>query len=240
VLPESKTKIIDSLRKEDRVLDVGGWENPFPLATHIMDICTYETRKGNRTGERFSKNTWVTRDICNHEPWPYKDKEFDFVICSHLLEDVRDPLWVCSEMQRVGKAGYIETPSRGAESVMGRDWASPFREEYAGFWHHRWFVEIKGDGLVFIFKSPLVSLKAVRVSKCLDGGAVAFFWRDAFPFRERFVFDTMDFVKDQLDFIESHGGKPPNAALAVKLRFGILLSKSSFIRKLYTQLKRSL
>src|SRR5450759_1474081 len=113
MLLESKRKIIEAIKKDGKILDVGGWENPFPFVTNVIDILPYETRKGNKTEEQFSKDTWVMRDICDHQPWPYKDKEFDFVICSHLLEDVRDPLWVCAEIQRVGKAGYIETPSRG-------------------------------------------------------------------------------------------------------------------------------
>ena len=49
--------------------------------------------------------------MCNSH-WPFPDKTFDFVVCSHLLEDVRDPITVCRELCRVGKAGYIETPSR--------------------------------------------------------------------------------------------------------------------------------
>jgi hypothetical protein len=39
------------------------------------------------------------------------------VICSHTLEDIRDPLWVCSEMIRIGKAGYIELP-RGLQKPV--------------------------------------------------------------------------------------------------------------------------
>jgi len=238
MLPESKKKILEMTKKGDEILDVGGWENPFPSATHVIDILPYETRKGNKTEEQFFKDNWVMRDICDHQPWPFKDKEFDFVICSHLLEDVREPLWVCAEVQRVGKAGYIEIPIRGTESMMSRDWASPFREEYAGFWHHRWLVEAITDGLVFTFKSPLISIKGVRVTKCVDNGTIAFFWKDNFPFREQFLFDPMDFIKNQLDFISSNGGKPTDTLSAAKLRFGIQLSKNSYIRKLYSALKR--
>ncbi len=59
------------------------------------------------------------RDICDHEPYPFGDQEFDFVICSQTLEDVRDPIWVCSEINRIGKAGYIEVPSRLEEQSWG-------------------------------------------------------------------------------------------------------------------------
>jgi len=42
-------------------------------------------------------------------------KEVDFVSCSHVLEDLRDPIRVCEEIVRVGKRGYIEVPSKTAE-----------------------------------------------------------------------------------------------------------------------------
>ena len=48
----------------------------------------------------------------NAEPLPFPDGSFDFIYCRHTLEDIYDPMWVCREMGRVGRAGYIETPSR--------------------------------------------------------------------------------------------------------------------------------
>ncbi len=41
----------------------------------------------------------------------FKDKEFDFVIAKHVLEHAVNIEKAISELQRVGKAGYIETPS---------------------------------------------------------------------------------------------------------------------------------
>ena len=60
-------------------------------------------------------------------------------ICSHTLEDLRDPLWVCAELVRVAKAGYVEVPSRAAEQSRG--WEHP---RIAGLSHHRWLIEIDG------------------------------------------------------------------------------------------------
>jgi hypothetical protein len=42
---------------------------------------------------------------------PFKDKVFDFVIASHILEHMAEPVVFLKEIQRVGKAGYIETPN---------------------------------------------------------------------------------------------------------------------------------
>jgi len=53
--------------------------------------------------ERFNSETWIRRDICDREPYPFRDGELDFVVCSHILEDVRDPIWVCSERRRLAR-----------------------------------------------------------------------------------------------------------------------------------------
>ena len=50
--------------------------------------------------ERFAPERWVTRDICGREPWPFADGQFDFAVCAQTLEDVRDPVWACSEPAR--------------------------------------------------------------------------------------------------------------------------------------------
>ena len=113
----ARARVLETLSDEALVLDVGGWAVPFPRADWILDLGAYETRgrwgyEGDRADERFTAETWVRRDICDRAPWPFADGQFDFAICSHTLEDVRDPLWVCSELARVAAAGYIEVPSR--------------------------------------------------------------------------------------------------------------------------------
>ncbi len=47
----------------------------------------------------------------NRFPYPFKEKEFDFIICSHVLEHLDDPVRVCAELSRISKAGYIEVPN---------------------------------------------------------------------------------------------------------------------------------
>src|SRR5690606_14263727 len=97
VLSASRDRILERLGDEDLVLDVGGWAKPFPRADWVIDLMPYETRglydydrEAARAEERFSAETWVCRDICAREPWPFEDDMFDFAICSHTLEDVRD------------------------------------------------------------------------------------------------------------------------------------------------------
>jgi SAM-dependent methyltransferase len=43
--------------------------------------------------------------------FPFSDKEFDYVICSHVLEHVDNVDKFLNEVQRVGKKGYLEFPT---------------------------------------------------------------------------------------------------------------------------------
>jgi SAM-dependent methyltransferase len=125
-----------------------------PRADWVIDLMPYATRGmyGNvdPASERFDESTWVTRDICAREPWPFEDGKFDFVVCAHTLEDVRDPVWVCNEMNRVARAGYIETPSRLEEQTYG------IHGPWVGWSHHHWLVEAESGTLTFVFKSHVL------------------------------------------------------------------------------------
>src|SRR5918999_1567202 len=103
MLEASRQSITAKLGAEDLVLDVGGWAKPFPRADWVIDLMPYETRglydyEPDPARERFRTETWVQRDICDREPWPFAEDQFDFAVCSQTLEDIRDPVWVCSEM----------------------------------------------------------------------------------------------------------------------------------------------
>jgi SAM-dependent methyltransferase len=149
-------RVLQQLAPSDVVLDVGGWACPFNRANYVLDAEPFDTRGFYRTfggapsqggpTEHFTRETWIQQDLCG-EPFPFPDRFFDFVICSHTLEDLRDPLWVCREMMRVGKRGYIEVPSRAAESSRG--WEHP---RIAGLSHHRWLIDIEGTRIAFLMK----------------------------------------------------------------------------------------
>jgi SAM-dependent methyltransferase len=57
----------------------------------------------------------VLADACK---MPFRDKAFDFVIAFHVLEHVPEPALFLKELQRVGKAGYIETPNAIFERLI--------------------------------------------------------------------------------------------------------------------------
>lgn|SRR6266700_433525 len=201
MLQTNADSIFQALKPTDAVLDIGGWAHAFNRANYVMDAEPYETRGYyNRTFARlhprpplggkvevFTKDTWIQRDVCSKDPFPFKDKELDYVICSHTLEDLRDPIWVCSEMMRTAKAGYIEVPSRIRETCRGQE------PGIAGLSHHRWLIEIKGNSLTFIQKFHRIhnwrySLPKSILSELSDDESVQWlFWQDSFDFNEVFL-----------------------------------------------------
>lgn len=88
------------------VLDVGAGGNPYPRSDVLMDRLTGAE---HRCGESMMIDRPVVFGDASR--MPFKDKAFDFVIASHILEHMAEPEVFIKELQRVGKAGYIETPN---------------------------------------------------------------------------------------------------------------------------------
>jgi hypothetical protein len=188
------SKVLDLIGPNDVVLDIGGWAQPLLRANYVMDMMPFETRGYYRNygllpalgdgNEFFTRDTWIRRDICSREPYPFEDKAVDFVFCSHTLEDIRDPLWVCSEMQRIGKRGYIEIPSRLAESIMDPNTG------IVGLSHHRWLVTIQNDEIEFEAKYHLIHRKGLHLPAYFDimmtprDRVQWLFWEHSFRHRE--------------------------------------------------------
>jgi SAM-dependent methyltransferase len=97
---------------EALVLEVGAGGNPYPRANVLLDAM-------EDTIERNEKALITDRPLvlglC--ESLPFKDKAFDYVIASHVLEHSDDPEKFLSELMRVSKAGYIETPEGWFEKM---------------------------------------------------------------------------------------------------------------------------
>lgn len=127
----------------DRVLDVGSGNIPFPLATDLAELSPEDDDLG-RAGQAFVRPEGVAVHVCSIEDLPFADQSFDFVYCSHVLEHVADPERACAELARVGRRGYVETPTRGKDLFLN----------LAGKSNHRWAVEVLNQGLVFTEYSP--------------------------------------------------------------------------------------
>lgn len=94
------------------VLEVGSGGNPYPRANVLLD--GFED-SSERIEKKLVRDRPFVFGLC--EKLPFRDKVFDFVICSHVLEHTDDPVGFLSELQRVAKAGYIETPDGFFERI---------------------------------------------------------------------------------------------------------------------------
>jgi len=197
-------KVLDKIKKDDLVLDIGGWTKPLVRANYVLDYNPYETRgkmgKIGKGPERFNGDTWIVHDVCSRQPFPFKDKQFDFVFCSHMLEDLKDPTWVCSEMIRIGKRGYIQTPSRWTESKRGVGGTFKFPKKLAGYFNHLWFVELINNKLIFTTKSSLIHVLKEFQIKNIPSPIVELFWKHEFKYREKLILSLRGAVYDLLEF----------------------------------------
>lgn len=122
----------------DTVLDMGSGHMPFPHATHLADI-SFSDHSIGRNGAAFTNVNGLPCWEVSVEKTDFADKQFDFVYCSHVLEHPDDPAAACRELIRIGKRGYIETPTQGKDAFLGSARAS----------NHRWSVQQRGGKLIF-------------------------------------------------------------------------------------------
>ena len=59
---------------------------------------------------------------------PFKNKEFDFVIASHVIEHVEDVTFFIKELERVSSKGYIELPTSLEDNLV-------FENKNDHLWH---------------------------------------------------------------------------------------------------------
>jgi len=140
----------------ERVLDLGSGHHPFPFATHLSDISVTDGSIG-RNGARFENPKGLPVHEFPAEAIPFGDGEFDFLYCSHVLEHSPDPHKACSEIVRVARRGYLETPTAHKDLWMGSALVS----------NHTMAVDWNGDELVFRPYSP-VELEGLGTSVVMD------------------------------------------------------------------------
>lgn len=96
------------IKKNDSVLEVGSGHNPTYRSNVIVE--RYIDSNYHRCGDvKIYPHQKLIN--ANGEEMPFKNSEFDYVICNQVLEHVDNPEIFLNELTRVAKRGYIETPS---------------------------------------------------------------------------------------------------------------------------------
>ena len=110
MLKRTSKKNLDSVIKKNpnwKILDLGCGYRAHPGATTIADIQDFSNYYKEK---KFIK--------INEKKLPFKDKEFDFVIASHVIEHVEDFEFFIKELVRISSNGYIELPSRLGDNLV--------------------------------------------------------------------------------------------------------------------------
>lgn len=165
---------------EALVLDVGSGGNPYSRANVLLDA--YEESRERHWAPLIRDRPIV---LGFAENMPFKDNAFDFIIASHVLEHSRDPVRFLSELQRVGKSGYIEVP----DAIMER--INPYKD-------HRLEITVRNNQLLiykkesWIVDDQLVELYESRLKNVLTNITMK---KRPFQFHVRYYWDeTIDYV----------------------------------------------
>ena len=132
---QSKYFNFDSVKNNSVVVDIGTGSYPFPYATIVCDRFV-KTTQHRSTPLKLNGKPFIILDV---EYLPFKTKAVDFLYCSHVLEHIENPEHACSEIQRVAKSGYIETPNFMKDALFC--WSSGM---------HKWHTIYKNNTLFFI------------------------------------------------------------------------------------------
>jgi uncharacterized protein YbaR (Trm112 family) len=107
---------------DELVLEIGSGDRPNPRSDVLVDrFIEDNTERGG--------NLRIDRPlvVADAHQLPFKDRSFDYVVCYHILEHMDDPAQFIREITRVGKRGWIQSPSEIAEKLF--HWS-----------FHRWYV----------------------------------------------------------------------------------------------------
>ena len=183
-----------------KVLDIGCGFRPNPYATTIADIQDFS---GFYKEKNFIK--------LNDKRLPFKNKEFDYVIASHVIEHVDDFEYFIKEIERISSQGYIELPTRLGDNLV-------FENKYDHIW---WFIyDDDNNKLIASKKNQLVEpFITVSTAKYLEE-----------IFRESLVMEIE--WKEKIDYVIDNNIRNENYK---KMNFLKIIKKyiSKKIRNLY-------
>ena len=110
LLKRTSLNFVNNLLKKNsnwKILDIGCGYRANKYANTLADV--------QDLSHIYKEKTFVK---INEKKLPFKDKEFDFVIASHVIEHIEDLKFFLSELERISSKGYIELPSRLGDNLV--------------------------------------------------------------------------------------------------------------------------
>ncbi len=103
---------IKNIKKNDYVLEIGPGGTPFNRSDVFLEL-KYDNEAVFRMQRGNTEKLVTDKPIFYYDGqhFPFSNKEFDYVICSHVLEHVENLPFFLSELFRITDKGYIEYPT---------------------------------------------------------------------------------------------------------------------------------
>ena len=145
----SKQYIDNQIKKNSswNILDIGCGYTAHENASVICDVQDLSNFYKNKKFIKLDSKTL-----------PFKDKEFDFVIASHVIEHVEDVSFFINELERVSSKGYIELPTCLEDNLV-------FENKNDHIWHTE-FDDINYKLLIkkrFQYLEPLITVSTAKI-----------------------------------------------------------------------------
>jgi len=160
------------LRDDMKVIgDFGCGHFPNRYATVLVDRFSSadEQRGGLSLTKRAGQRDSYDVDL-NVFPYPFAEDSFDFLICSHVLEYLDDPVRTCEEFSRIAKVGYIEVPRSDVDILIRNNdtihkWLCSYgsASRTLTFFDRRRSIEARRPGTVNIFRRFFLQLRSLCV-----------------------------------------------------------------------------
>jgi ubiquinone/menaquinone biosynthesis C-methylase UbiE len=171
LIKRSSKQFIDKLITQNsdwQVLDIGCGFTAHEKANVVCDI---------QDLSNFYKDKKFVK--LNDKKLPFRDKEFDFVIASHVIEHVEDVTFFIKELERVALKGYIELPTPLEDNLV-------FENKNDHIWHVE-FDDIENKLLIkkrIQYFEPLITVStAKKLSKYFRQSLLLeLFWQNSIEF----------------------------------------------------------
>ena len=173
MIKRSSKEFIDNLLGKNiswKILDIGCGYTAHSNASVICDI---------QDLSHFYKDKKFIR--LKEKTLPFKNKEFDFVIASHVMEHVDDVDYFIKELERVSVKGYIELPTILEDNLV-------FENKKDHLWHME-FDDNENELLIskkIQFLEPMITVSSIKkLSKYFRQSLILeLYWENSIEFRK--------------------------------------------------------
>ena len=179
MIKRSSKKYVDNKIEQNpswKILDIGCGYTAHEKASVICDI---------QDLSNFYKNKKFVK--LDGKTLPFRDKEFDFVIASHVIEHVEDVNFFIKELERVSSKGYIELPTSLEDNLV-------FENKNDHLWHME-FDDVNNHLLIskrIQYLEPVLTVSiAKKLSKYYRQSLILeLFWENSIEYKIKKNSDT--------------------------------------------------